>query len=103
MVNKQIKWDGKISNLRISDGAFPELFSELAEIKQRDRCDRLRLLATLGLCYLRDLGQNNRASIIDENELVVEKKQKEPSPEPALDKTKNTLKERLLGSLGSNS
>lgn len=35
------KWDGKISNLNISDQAFPELHAELSKMHHKARSDRL--------------------------------------------------------------
>lgn len=46
------KWDGKISNLNISDQAFPELHAELSKMHHKARSDRLRALALLGLYSL---------------------------------------------------
>lgn len=54
------KWDGKISNLNISEQAFPELYRELSQMQHKARSDRLApllywvfilfdFLATLGL------------------------------------------------------
>ncbi len=36
------KWDGKISNLNISEQAFPELYRELSQMQHKARSDRLR-------------------------------------------------------------
>lgn len=46
------KWDGKISNLNISDQAFPELHAELSKMHHKARSDRLRSLALLLSCSL---------------------------------------------------
>lgn len=45
-------WNGKISNLTITRTAFPELYSALADMRHKARCDRLRSLALLGLYAL---------------------------------------------------
>ncbi len=50
------KWDGKISNLNISEQAFPELYRELSQMQHKARSDRLRALALLGLYSLRFSG-----------------------------------------------
>lgn len=42
-------WDGTISKLRISSQVYPELFENLKKIPQRERGERLRLLAYIGL------------------------------------------------------
>jgi len=39
------KWDGKISNLNISDQAFPELHAELSKMHHKARSDRLRQIS----------------------------------------------------------
>lgn len=46
------KWDGKISNLNISEQAFPELYRELYQMQHKARSDRLRALALLGIYSL---------------------------------------------------
>ncbi|AKJ36902.1 hypothetical protein GL272_19420 [Aeromonas veronii] len=51
------KWDGKISNLNISDQAFPELHAELSKMNHKARSDRLRSLALLGLYSLQISGK----------------------------------------------
>jgi len=48
-MNKDILWDGTISKLRISHQVYPELFEDLKKIPQRERGERLRLLAYIGL------------------------------------------------------
>ena len=47
------EWDGKITNLKISEEAFPELYHELSRLRRKARGDRLRALAFLGLHALR--------------------------------------------------
>ena len=46
------KWDGEISNLNISEQAFPELYRELYQMQHKARSDRLRALALLGIYSL---------------------------------------------------
>lgn len=53
------KWDGKFSNLKISEHGYPELHRELAKLNFKERSDRLRSLATLGLYCLGNPGQNS--------------------------------------------
>lgn len=43
------KWDGTITKLKVSDAVYPELHKDLSNIPQRERGERLRLLAYLGL------------------------------------------------------
>lgn len=63
------KWDGKISNLNISEQAFPELYHELSQMQHKARSDRLRALALLGLYSLRFSGNigflSNRVPIFN--------------------------------------
>ena len=42
-------WDGVISKMRIGREVCPELFENLAPLHQKDRSDRIRLLAYIGL------------------------------------------------------
>lgn len=42
-------WDGSISNLRVSPKGHPELYNELSHMHHKERTDRLRSLAMLGL------------------------------------------------------
>ena len=48
-MDNQNKWDGRISNLNISQDGQPELYEELATISPRARTERLRSLAFVGL------------------------------------------------------
>ena len=47
--NESEKWDGTISKLRVSDTVYPQLYKDLMSVPQRERGERLRLLATLAL------------------------------------------------------
>ncbi len=57
MSNKQ--WDGKFSNLKISEDSNPELHSELAPLNHKGRGERLRFLASLGLMHLRQMNSGH--------------------------------------------
>lgn len=46
------KWDGRIRNMTISEGGHPELYAELSRLHPKERSDRLRSLAFLGLHVL---------------------------------------------------
>lgn len=59
MSNKQ--WDGKFSNLKISEDSNPELYSELAPLNHKGRSERLRFLASLGIIYLRQMRDDHTA------------------------------------------
>lgn len=95
-------WDGKFSNLKISKLAFPELYQELKDLQHKDRGDRLRFLAMLGLYSLHNLSHNKKRSASFECE--------QPSTggapsstEGKVDKLqikKSELKDRLLSSMG---
>lgn len=43
------QWDGRISNMRVSPTAFPELYEELKKTSHRDRIRRFCSLATVAL------------------------------------------------------
>ena len=43
------EWDGVIAKLKISGSVYPELFNDLHSVPQRERGERLRLLAYIGL------------------------------------------------------
>lgn len=51
--NEGEKWDGTISKLRISDTVYPELYKDLLNVPQRERGERLRILAYLALQTLK--------------------------------------------------
>lgn len=94
-------WDGKFSNLKISEQAFPELFRELESLHHKERSDRLRSLAMLGLYSLHFMGQNREGSPA----LVPQPSPQESEPHsdtghtPRLKEAQNELKGRLLGSV----
>jgi hypothetical protein len=88
VVKRVTPWDGRISNLKISAEAFPELYQALAPLQHKARSSRLRALALLGLHALHTSGNAPCAS-------------SEPS-EPTADKTREArkmLKGKLLGSV----
>jgi hypothetical protein len=92
-------WDGKFSNLKISKLAFPELYQELKDLQHKERSDRLRSLAMLGLYSLQYMSHNKISSAALKGEV-------EPAELSAsdinneVDKTKSELKDRLLRSVG---
>lgn len=96
-------WDGKFSNLKISEHAFPELFQELESLHHKERSDRLRALAMLGLYSLQFLGQNKHGSpaIVPQFSDTEPEPQSDTEPTPRLKEAQKTLKGRLLGSVRS--
>lgn len=94
-------WDGKFSNLKVSKQAFPELFRELESLHHKERSDRLRSLAMIGLYSLHNMGQNNGGSPV----LVGQGSSTEPDShsgqKPRLNEAQKELKGRLLGSIGT--
>uniref|UniRef100_UPI0036D7D00F hypothetical protein n=1 Tax=Photorhabdus sp. RM322S TaxID=3342825 RepID=UPI0036D7D00F len=93
------KWDGKISNLNISEQAFPELYRELSQMQHKARSDRLRALALLGLYSLRFSG-----NIGFFEQPSSERQTAQPQPEPLqddakLDSKRDSLKGKLMGSV----
>jgi hypothetical protein len=93
------KWDGKISNLNISEQAFPELYRELSQMQHKARSDRLRALALLGLYSLRFSG--NIGSFEKQgSEIQLLQHQTEPVQADAkLKSQRNLLKGKLMGSV----
>ncbi len=84
--------------------AFPELYQELKDLQHKERGDRFRVLAMLGLYSLHNLSHNKKTSASTEDGLS----STEYSPNPIKDevdklkKTKRELKNRLLNSMGDN-
>lgn len=94
------KWDGKISNLKISEYAFPELHQELSRMQHKERGDRLRSLALLGLFSLKCWG-NGAGFILTASQQLSEGEwerlaDKVPS---RVDSSRSKLKSKLLGSV----
>jgi len=53
---KDKQWDGILSTLKIPADIYPELYSELVPLRSKGgRSERLRVLASYGLMYLRQL------------------------------------------------
>lgn len=46
------KWNGRVSNIVISEHGSPELYDELNKISHKARGERLRCLATIGLMFI---------------------------------------------------
>lgn len=100
MSNATTGWDGRFSNLKISETAYPELHRELSKMHHRERGDRLRSLAMIGLCFLHNLGQNGTPPVLSNNSAAQQDpEQGKAGTTPKLDKAKSELKEKLLGSL----
>lgn len=89
-------WDGKFSNLKISEQAFPELFRELESLHHKERSDRLRSLAMLGLYSLNYMRQNSTGSLAP-----VPQFHSDTGHTPKLKEAQSELKGRLLGSIRS--
>ncbi|EFP0183611.1 hypothetical protein HLX14_004078 [Escherichia coli] len=91
------KWDGKISNLNISEQSFPELYHELSQMQHKTRSDRLRALALLGLYSLRlsgnmvPLGHGQPSSTVQQPEIAQDDKK--------LSSQRGSLKNKLMGSV----
>ena len=100
---KNSKWDGQFSNLKISEQGYPELYRELAHLHHKERSDRLRSLALLGLYSLHRLGQNNEVtgSVPTPDGAMLEDETTEAEVSPRLDSAKMELKGRLLGSVAT--
>lgn len=93
------KWDGKISNLNISEQAFPELHEELSKMHHKARSDRLRSLALLGLYSLRFSGRMTAPeSSVPVLPPVVQSVAAEDEDE-GIGSQREVLKNKLLGSV----
>ncbi|EGQ8542030.1 hypothetical protein GOZ70_02275 [Vibrio parahaemolyticus] len=93
------KWDGKISNLNISEQGFPELYRELSQMQHKARSDRLRALALLGLYSLRFSG--NIVSFEQQSsDSQPSQQQSEPvKADEKLNSQRNSLKGKLMDSV----
>ena len=90
------KWNGSIQGLVISEAAHPELYAELSKTTHRDRTNRLRSLALVGLFALHNRVQ---ATIdVPANSPAGQGGAVEPAPDPN-NHAKSKLKERMMGSL----
>ena len=78
-------WDGKISNMKISERSFPELYKELSVIQHRERSDRLRSLALIGLLCL----SNSNGGGLALQKASSNQSGKEPSSDAVLSKKKS--------------
>ncbi|ASK03626.1 hypothetical protein C6Z68_003632 [Salmonella enterica subsp. enterica serovar 4,[5],12:i:-] len=93
------KWDGKISNLNISEQAFPELYRELSQMQHKARSDRLRALALLGLYSLRFSGN---IGLFEQQSSDIQPTQHQTKPVQAdekLNSQRDSLKGKLMGSV----
>ncbi|EGR2699365.1 hypothetical protein DUG79_18930 [Vibrio parahaemolyticus] len=86
-------WDGKISNFKVSEQAFPELYQELSQMHHKERCDRLRCLAMLGMYALR----GGAMTTVQHSSPLLEEQVEEKNNK--LDKARNGLKGKLLQSV----
>lgn len=49
---KNNSWNGMFHNVRIRRGSHPELYQALEQVPQRERPERLRALAVIGLTFM---------------------------------------------------
>lgn len=88
-------WNGRFSNLRVSESSFPELHKELSPLNHKDRCDRLRVLAMIGLYSLRGTDTGVAASAVEAQPLG-----KEPNEnEGRKSKVQSVLMNKFLSSV----
>lgn len=87
-------WNGKFSNLRVSEGSFPELHEELSPLNHKDRCDRMRVLAMIGLYSLKGTGV--AAGAVESKALETKESSASESKNVS---AKSELKNKLLGSV----
>ena len=83
-------WDGKISNLKISSLSYPELHLELSKMNHKERCDRLRSLAFIGLLSLKNgIGLSALHQVADDSVIDINTANK-------IDESRASLKGKLL-------
>lgn len=93
------KWDGKISNLNISEQGFPELYRELSQMQHKARSDRLRALALLGLYSLRFSGNMGMFEQQGSERQPEQVHAEVARTEERLVSQRNLLKGKLIGSV----
>lgn len=93
------KWDGKISNLNISEQAFPELYRELSQMQHKARSDRLRALALLGLYSLRFFGNIGSFEQQSSANQPVQYQNQPVRVDAKLNSQRDLLKGKLMGSV----
>ena len=93
------KWDGKISNLNISEQAFPELFRELSQMQHKARSDRLRALALLGLYSLRFSGNIGSFEQQGSESQPAQHQNPPVQADAKLNSQRDSLKGKLMGSV----
>lgn len=81
-------WDGKISNMIITSHGYPELHAELEEMTPKERADRLRSLALIGLLQVKNLPNTN----VEQSPALIDEKDDKES-------VRQELKKKLISSL----
>lgn len=96
------KWNGEFRSLVISEEGNPELYAELVRYESRDRTNRLRSLALIGLFALqsRTMGMPSGGVVVEQGRGPVEGNGAvPPQQENAAQRRANKLKSKMLGSL----
>ncbi|NRN29303.1 hypothetical protein [Photorhabdus heterorhabditis] len=93
------KWGGKISNLNISEQAFPELYRELSQMQHKARSDRLRALALLGLYSLRFSGNIGSFEQQGSESQPAQHQNPPVQADAKLNSQRDSLKGKLMGSV----
>lgn len=97
------KWDGRITNIKVSDRTYPELYNELAMMQYKERSDRLKLLAYMGLMSLsRPMAVTPVAPLALATQPVVDQAEDQSlgQEQESAAFAKHSLKGKLLGSIG---
>lgn len=101
-------WDGKFSNLKISEHSSPELYKELESMSARDRGERLRALALIGLQSLRlsihctaNKDGHVREDSSNKEGVINNAAENDRKKTAAINSAQKMLKEKLIGSLES--
>ncbi len=96
------KWNGEFRSLVISEEGNPELYAELVRYESRDRTNRLRSLALIGLFAMqsRAMGVFGGAVAVEQGRGLVEGNGEAPlQHESAVQQRAKKLKSKMLGSL----
>lgn len=94
-------WNGEFRSLLVTEEGNPELYEELARYSHRDRTNRLRTLALIGLFALQTRGGSAGLSPIQipNTQVVDEPKQPSSETKKGLDPKRQDLRDRMLGSI----
>lgn len=92
-------WNGEFRSLVVNEEANPELYEELARYSHRDRTNRLRTLALIGLFALQHRGRNVGPMTGQDAGVPEPVRAENTAPKQGLDRKRQDLRDRMLGSI----